>query len=75
MLVFKTDGTILDSWGCVWPGGHGLTLSRENGEEFLFVTDSGLWKSGTAWGQTTPMPGRLCAAPPLIPPRANPEAV
>ena len=26
-------------------------------------------------GQTTAMPGRLCAAPPLIPPRANPEAV
>ena len=47
MLVFKPDGTILDSWGGVWPGGHGLTLSNENGEEFLFVTDSGLWKSGS----------------------------
>ena len=34
MLVFKADGTILDSWGSAWPGGHGLTLSRENGEEF-----------------------------------------
>lgn len=48
MLIFHPDGTILDSWGSVWPGGHGLTLSEENGEEFLFVTDSGLWKSGTA---------------------------
>ncbi len=47
MLVFKPDGTIIDSWGSVWPGGHGLTLSNENGEEFLFVTDSGLWKSGS----------------------------
>lgn len=46
MLVFKPDGTILDSWGSAWPGGHGLTLSQENGEEFLFLTDSGLWKSG-----------------------------
>ena len=46
MLIYKPDGTILDSWGKVWPGGHGLTLSHENGEEFLFVTDSGLWKSG-----------------------------
>lgn len=46
MLVFKTDGTILTSWGNVWPGGHGLTLARENGAEFLFVCDSGLWKSG-----------------------------
>ena len=46
MLVFKPDGTILDSWGSAWPGGHGLTVSQENGEEFLFLTDSGLWKSG-----------------------------
>jgi peptidylglycine monooxygenase len=46
MLVFRPDGTILESWGGGWPGGHGLTLSRENGAEFLFVTDSGLWKSG-----------------------------
>ncbi len=53
MLVFKPDGTILESWGSVWPGGHGLTLSNENGEEFLFVTDSGLWKNGsTGYRQT-----------------------
>ena len=48
MLVYKPDGTILESWGSAWPGGHGLTLANENGEEFLFVTDSGLWKSGSA---------------------------
>ena len=48
MLVFKPDGSIVESWGTVWPGGHGLTLANENGEEFLFVTDSGLWKSGAA---------------------------
>lgn len=47
MLIFKPDGTIVDSWGSAWPGGHGLTRSEENGEEFLFVTDSGLWKSGS----------------------------
>ena len=53
MLIYKHDGTILDSWGKVWPGGHGLTLSNENGEEFLFVTDSGLWKlGGGAYRQT-----------------------
>jgi len=46
MLVFKPDGTIVESWGSMWPGGHGLSLSDENGEEFLFVTDSGLWKNG-----------------------------
>lgn len=46
MLVFHSNGTIQESWGTVWPGGHGLTKAVENGEEFLFVTDSGLWKSG-----------------------------
>lgn len=48
MLVFRPDGTILESWGSAWPGGHGLSRAEENGEEFLFVTDSGLWKSGSA---------------------------
>jgi peptidylglycine monooxygenase len=53
MLIFKPDGTILESWGSVWPGGHGLTLADENGAEFLFVTDSGLRKTGTgAYRQT-----------------------
>jgi len=47
MLVFNPDGKILESWGSGWPGGHGLTLGVENGEEFLLVTDSGLWKSGS----------------------------
>ena len=46
MLVYDASGTILDSWGSVWPGGHGLTLSDEGDDEFLFVTDSGLWKTG-----------------------------
>ena len=46
MLVYRPDGTIIESWGSVWPGGHGLTRVDENGQEFLFVTDSGLWKSG-----------------------------
>ncbi len=46
MLVYDVSGTILDSWGSVWPGGHGLTLSDEGDDEFLFVTDSGLWKTG-----------------------------
>ena len=48
MLVYNVEGKILESWGSVWPGGHGLTLSDEGDEEFLFVTDSGMWKSGSA---------------------------
>jgi hypothetical protein len=31
---------LLDSWGHEFPGGHGLTLADENGEQFLFITDT-----------------------------------
>jgi peptidylglycine monooxygenase len=48
LLIFSPEGRILESWGAAWPGAHGLTLSRENDEEFLLVTDSGLWKSGSS---------------------------
>ena len=41
IIIYNPDGTLADSWGTRWPGGHGLTLTNENGEEFLFITDSG----------------------------------
>jgi hypothetical protein len=39
ILIYDRSGKLLDSWGTDYPGGHGLTLSNENGEEFLFITD------------------------------------
>jgi hypothetical protein len=41
IIIYNPDGTLSESWGTRWPGGHGLTLSNENGEEFLFITDGG----------------------------------
>lgn len=40
IIVFNKDGKILDSWGHLFPGGHGLSLHNENGEEFLYITDT-----------------------------------
>lgn len=40
VLVYTKDGTVKTSWGNNYPGGHGLTLSNENGEEFLYITDT-----------------------------------
>jgi peptidylamidoglycolate lyase len=40
ILVYNKSGKLLDSWGHSFPGGHGLTLSDENGEQFLFITDT-----------------------------------
>ena len=39
ILVFDRSGRILDCWGDRFPGGHGLTLHDEGGEEFLYITD------------------------------------
>lgn len=41
ILIFDKSGKLLDFWGSAYPGGHGLTLSKEGGEDFLFLTDSG----------------------------------
>ncbi|OUU19932.1 MAG: 6-bladed beta-propeller [Flavobacteriaceae bacterium TMED48] len=39
ILVYDRSGKILDAWGTDYPGAHGLTLSTEGNEEFLFITD------------------------------------
>lgn len=41
ILIFDKSGKLLDYWGTAYPGGHGLTLSKEGDEDFLFLTDSG----------------------------------
>lgn len=40
ILVFNTSGKLLKTWGHEFPGGHGLSLTNENGTEFLFITDT-----------------------------------
>lgn len=40
ILIYDTGGKLLDNWGHIFPGGHGLTLHNENGTEFLYITDT-----------------------------------
>lgn len=40
VLIYDKSGKLLDAWGTSYPGGHGLTLSNEDGEQFLFITDT-----------------------------------
>ncbi|MEJ7682815.1 MAG: hypothetical protein WKG06_34135 [Segetibacter sp.] len=40
ILIYNTDGKLLDNWGHIFPGAHGLTLHSENGTEFLYITDT-----------------------------------
>jgi len=39
VLIYNKDGRVVGAWGTQFPGGHGCTLSDENGEEFLYLTD------------------------------------
>lgn len=39
IIVYDKSGKLLTSWGHDFPGGHGLTLFDEGGEEVLFICD------------------------------------
>jgi len=39
VLVFDSNGAILDAWGERFPGAHGMTLVREDDVEYLWLTD------------------------------------
>lgn len=40
VLIYNKDGKLLNSWGADYPGAHGLTLSQEGIDEFLFISDT-----------------------------------
>ena len=40
VLIYNSNGQLMDSWGHDFPGAHGLTLHDENGTEFLYITDT-----------------------------------
>ncbi len=40
VLIYDKSGKFLESWGHEYPGAHGLTLSKENGEDFLYISDN-----------------------------------
>ncbi|GAA4467813.1 peptidylglycine monooxygenase-like protein [Nibrella saemangeumensis] len=39
ILIYDKSGKLLESWGNSYPGGHGLSLANEGGEQFLFICD------------------------------------
>lgn len=41
VLVYDTDGKLIRTFGCEYPGGHGIDISTEDGEQFLFLVDPG----------------------------------
>ena len=41
VLVYDTDGKLIRTFGTEYPGGHGIDIATENGEQFLFLVDPG----------------------------------
>ncbi|WP_338356049.1 6-bladed beta-propeller [Yeosuana marina] len=39
VIIYDKSGKLLETWGTNFPGGHGLTLVKENGEDLLLITD------------------------------------
>jgi len=39
IIIYDKSGKLITTWGTKYPGGHGLTLAKENGEDFLLITD------------------------------------
>ncbi|MFD1163698.1 MULTISPECIES: 6-bladed beta-propeller [Hwangdonia] len=39
IIIYDKSGKLVSTWGTQYPGGHGLTLMKENGEDFLLITD------------------------------------
>lgn len=48
ILIFDRSGKLLDAWGTQFPGGHGLTLSEDGGEDNLFLVDCGWFQDKNA---------------------------
>lgn len=38
-IIYDKAGKLLNAWGNEYPGAHGLSIVRENGEDFLWITD------------------------------------
>lgn len=39
VIVYDKSGKLIETWGTEYPGAHGLTLVKENGEDFLLISD------------------------------------
>ncbi|MEX2511345.1 MAG: 6-bladed beta-propeller [Cyclobacteriaceae bacterium] len=40
VIIYDKSGKLLETWGTTYPGAHGLTISDEGGEEFLYISDN-----------------------------------
>jgi DNA-binding beta-propeller fold protein YncE len=44
IIVYDKSGKLLETWGSDYPGGHGLSIFDEGGEDVLFICDPNIGK-------------------------------
>ncbi len=44
IIVYDKSGKLLETWGSDYPGGHGLSIFDEGGEDMLFICDPNIGK-------------------------------
>lgn len=71
VLIYDKGGKLLESWGTTYRGAHGMDIVNENGEEFLYLSDTALGKvfKTTLSGKVVKEWGR-----PDLPQYADPKA-
>ncbi len=40
VIIYDKSGKLIETWGNSYPGAHGLTISNEGEEQFLFIADN-----------------------------------
>ena len=40
IIIYDKSGKLIETWGNSYPGAHGLTISNEGGQQFLFICDT-----------------------------------
>ncbi|MGJ8682183.1 6-bladed beta-propeller [Paraglaciecola sp.] len=48
IIVYSQDGELLDTWGTEYPGAHAIKVVNEDGQDYLYVVDSG-WLVNPKW--------------------------
>lgn len=48
VLIYSRTGELLDAWGSMFPGAHSIRIVNENGEEVIYLVDSG-WITNRKW--------------------------
>lgn len=48
VIVYDKNGNLLDSWGTQYPGAHAIKIVNENGEDVIYLVDSG-WILNPKW--------------------------